>query len=141
MTTLRRILPCFFALAALTPAVFAAAPRVSRNGNAVPGASRQAPAAPEVIGATSITQSTNATTVTAGSVSCNGGAPRFLHTDNSYFRAFTLSAFNPPLDQTQFMVQSVTFGIETVERVGHRHHTADHDQHPQARRIRRRTPP
>jgi hypothetical protein len=72
-----------------------------------------------VVGPTSITQSTNPNTVTAGaSVSCNGGTPTFFHTDNSYFRAFTLSAFNPPLDQLQFMVQSVTFGIETANASG-----------------------
>lgn len=74
---------------------------------------------PRVIGTTSITQSTNATTVTTGaSVSCNGGAPGFFHTDNSYYRAFTLSAFNPPLDQTQFKVEGVTIGIEQANAAG-----------------------
>ena len=67
-----------------------------------------------------ITQSTNPDHVTAGnSVSCNNGAAGgFLHTDNSYYRAFTLSAFNPPLDQLQFAVQSVTFGIEQANAAG-----------------------
>jgi hypothetical protein len=60
-------------------------------------------------GPASITQSTNPTTVVAGSVSCNAGG---LHTDNSYFRGFTLSAFNPPLDSVQFLVQNVTFAVE-----------------------------
>jgi hypothetical protein len=61
-------------------------------------------------GPATITQSTNTSTITVGnSVSCNAGG---LHTDNSYFRAFTLSAFNPPLDQLQFLIQNVTFGIE-----------------------------
>ena len=31
---------------------------------------------------------------------------------HDYYRAFTLSAFNPPLDQTRFQVLSVTLGIE-----------------------------
>lgn len=102
------------ALAAWNPL---SAQSFSIDGNATPG-SVSIPF-DRVIGATSITQSTNATTVTtAASVSCNGGAPGFFHTDNSYFRAFTLSAFNPPLDQTQFMVQSVTFGIETANAAG-----------------------
>ncbi|HEV7668591.1 MAG TPA: hypothetical protein VGS22_08715 [Thermoanaerobaculia bacterium] len=73
----------------------------------------------QVIGATSITQSTNATTVSAGSsISCNAGSPTFLHTDNSYYRAFTLASFNPPLNQLQFMVQSVTIGIEQANAAG-----------------------
>jgi hypothetical protein len=66
-------------------------------------------------GPATITQSTNPTTVVAGSVSCNAGG---LHTDNSYFRAFTLSSFNPPLDSTQFMVQNVTFGVEQATGTG-----------------------
>lgn len=61
-------------------------------------------------GPVSITQSAS-TTVVAGSVACNAGG---LHTDNSYYRAFTLSAFNPPLDSTQFSIQSVTFGVEVA---------------------------
>ncbi len=68
-----------------------------------------------VIGQTTITQSTNPTTVAAGSVSCNATG---LHTDNSYYRAFTLSTFNPPLDQTQFKLEGVTFGIETANASG-----------------------
>jgi hypothetical protein len=88
----------------------------SHNGN--PPAGPPGPVV-AVIGPTSITQSTNTATVTTGnSVSCNGGAPGFFHTDNSYFRAFTLSAFNPPLDQTQFMVQAVTIGIEQANAAG-----------------------
>jgi hypothetical protein len=86
-----------------------------------PGASAPPPAvlSLRVIGATSITESTNATTVDASTtVSCNGGAPTYLHTDNSYYRAFTLSAFNPPLDQTQFRVQSVTIGIASANAAG-----------------------
>jgi hypothetical protein len=101
-------------------AVAAALPAqtLSRNGNPSVAPTRQAPPF-EVIGPASITQSTNASTVTTGnSVSCNGGSPSFLHTDNSYYRAFTLSAFNPPLDQLQFMVQSVTIGIEQSNASG-----------------------
>lgn len=70
-------------------------------------------------GPATITQSTNTTTITAGnSVSCNTGSPGFFHTDNSYFRAFTLSAFNPPLDSVQFMVQQINFGIESANANG-----------------------
>lgn len=57
----------------------------------------------------SITQSSSTTITGGSSVSCNSGG---LHTDNSYFRAFTLSAFNPPLNDLQFMVQQVTIGVE-----------------------------
>jgi hypothetical protein len=108
-----------FVTSVLFVAVTAALPaqQLRKNGNPAP-----APFGPphvDVIGATSITQSTNPTTVTTGnSVSCNAGSPTFLHTDNSYYRAFTLSAFNPPLDQLQFMVQSVTIGIEQSNAAG-----------------------
>jgi hypothetical protein len=94
-----------------------AANSISRNGRQDVPRSAVAPLLPP--GAASITQSTNATTVTVGaSVSCNGGTPNFFHTDNSYFRAFTLSAFNPPLDSVQFMVQQVAFGIEQSNASG-----------------------
>lgn len=60
--------------------------------------------------AVTITQSTNATTITSGnSAACNAGG---LHTDNYYYRGFTLSAFNPPLTDVQFLVQQVTIGVE-----------------------------
>lgn len=102
----------FLALTAALPAQ-----QLGKNGR--PAAAPFGPPHVDVIGATSITQSTNATTVTTGnSVSCNGGSPTFFHTDNSYYRAFTLSAFNPPLDQLQFMVQSVTIGIENSNASG-----------------------
>jgi hypothetical protein len=105
------------ALVALASGSIAGAQSFSTDGNATPGSTVHP--IERVIGATSITQSTNAATITAAaSVSCNGGAPGFLHTDNSYFRAFTLSAFNPPLDQLQFLVQSITFGIETANASG-----------------------
>ncbi|HET9767785.1 MAG TPA: hypothetical protein VFS60_13100 [Thermoanaerobaculia bacterium] len=101
-------------------AVTAALPAQQLSKNGRPAAAPFGPPHVDVIGATSITQSTNPTTVTTGSsVSCNNGAAGgFLHTDNSYFRAFTLSAFNPPLDQLQFMVQSITFGIEQSNASG-----------------------
>jgi hypothetical protein len=53
-----------------------------------------------------ITHSVDPVNVVAGSVACNAGG---LHTDNSYYRAFTLSAFgiNNP-----FNVISVQIGIE-----------------------------
>jgi uncharacterized repeat protein (TIGR01451 family) len=66
---------------------------------------------PQVLGPTSITQSSSTSVAALNSVSCNDGIG---HTDNSYYRAFTLSAFNPPLDQLQFLVESVTFGIESA---------------------------
>jgi len=100
-------------------AVTAALPAQQLSKNGRPAAAPFGPPHVDVIGATSITQSTNTVTVTTGnSVSCNGGSPTFFHTDNSYYRAFTLSAFNPPLDQLQFMVQSVTIGIEQSNAAG-----------------------
>ncbi len=63
-----------------------------------------------------ITQSTS-TTVAAGSVSCNAGSPGFFHTDNSYYRGMTLSAF-PALTLPQFLVQQVTIGVETANAAG-----------------------
>ena len=93
-----------------------AANSFSRNGRQdVPPSAAQSLLPP---GPASITQSTSNTVAVGSAVSCNGGAPAFLHTDNSYFRAFTLSAFNPPLDSTQFMVQQVTFGIEQANASG-----------------------
>lgn len=63
------------------------------------------------LAAVSITQSSDASTITPlNSVSCNNGIG---HTDNHYYRAFTLNTF-PALDQPQFAVQSVTFGIESA---------------------------
>lgn len=68
---------------------------------------------PAPLAAQTITQSTS-TAITAGAaISCNGGAPGFLHTDNSYYRAFTLSSF-PVLTLPQFRVDSVSFGVETA---------------------------
>lgn len=58
-------------------------------------------------GSVTITQSTSQSIVALGSVSCNDGIG---HADNSYFRAFDLSAY--PLG---FDVCSVEFGIETAE--------------------------
>ena len=93
-----------------------AANSFSRNGRQdVPPSASQSLLPP---GPASITQSTSNTVTVGSAVSCNGGAPAFLHTDNSYFRGFTLSAFNPPLDATQFMVQQVTFGIEQSNASG-----------------------
>jgi hypothetical protein len=69
-------------------------------------------------GTATITQSTNAATVVAGSVSCNNGAAGgFEHADNDYARSFDLSAF-PALNQPSFAVQSVTIGIETANDGG-----------------------
>lgn len=96
----------------------AGAQSFSRNG-APPSVPPSATPPVRVVGQTTITQSTNTATVTTGaSVSCNGGAPGFFHTDNSYYRAFTLASFNPPLDQLQFRLEGVTFGIETANASG-----------------------
>ena len=108
-----------FASSVLCLAVAAALPaqQLSRNGK--PPAASFGPPHVDVIGATSISQSANNGIVTANnSLWCNGGSPDFFHTDNSYYRAFTLSSFNPPLDQLQFMVQSVTIGIEGCNAAG-----------------------
>ena len=66
---------------------------------------------PRVVGPTFITQSTATTITPLNSFSCSSSG---ANTDSSYYRAFTLSAFNPPLDQQEFLVQSVTFGIEAA---------------------------
>lgn len=62
-------------------------------------------------------QSTDPATVTAfNSVSCNSGvAGGFLHTDNSYWRAFDLSAYGISDD---FTVATVQFGIEEAASGG-----------------------
>lgn len=54
-----------------------------------------------------ITQSSSQTITPANSASCNDGTG--VHTDNSYWRAFTLSSFNIT---SAFAVQSISFGIE-----------------------------
>jgi hypothetical protein len=93
-----------------------AANSISRNGRQDVPPSAAQPLLPP--GPATITQSTSTTVAVGSAVSCNGGAPGFLHTDNSYFRGFTLASFNPPLDATQFMVQQVTFGIEQANASG-----------------------
>lgn len=99
-------------LLALPASAAVAANSFSTNGNPAAAPFGQK-ALPENL--VTITQNTNTATVTTGgSVSCNGGAPSFLHTDNFYYRAFTLSDFNPPLTDLQFMVQSVTIGVENA---------------------------
>lgn len=108
----------FFALAvsaALLPAVAVAANGFSTNPQAVtlPGGS-QVSGAPVPQAAASITQSTSNTITVGSSVSCNNTG---LHTDMSYYRAFTLADF-PQLDDVQFRVESVTVGIETVNDGG-----------------------
>jgi len=110
-------LAVFLTLALLAATAQAQSLRRNPNGPTTPFGGIAPPSG--VLGATSITQSTNTATITSGnSVSCNGGSPGFFHTDNSYYRAFTLSSFNPPLTSTQFLVQSVTIGIETANASG-----------------------
>lgn len=103
-------------LVAACVAASANAQTFSTNGRAPSVPPGPPPALPEA--AQTITQSTNPTTVTAAnSVSCNGGTPNFFHTENSYYRAFTLSTF-PVLTLPQFRIDSVTIGIETANAAG-----------------------
>lgn len=60
-------------------------------------------------GTTILTQSTSQTITAGNSVSCNAGSPTFAHTDNSYFRAFSMGAFPDGFD-----VCALQFGIETA---------------------------
>lgn len=64
-----------------------------------------------------ISQSTSTTVVAGSAVSCNGGTPNFFHTDNSYYRGMTLSAF-PVLTMPQFVVQQITVGVEVANAAG-----------------------
>lgn len=64
-----------------------------------------------------ISQSTSTTVTVGAAVSCNGGSPGFFHTDNSYYRGMTLSAF-PALTLPQFLVQQVTIGVEQANAAG-----------------------
>jgi len=68
---------------------------------------------PAPLAAQTITQSTSSTVTPGASISCNAGTPTFFHTDNSYYRAFTLSTF-PVLTLPQFRVDTVSFGVETA---------------------------
>lgn len=57
-----------------------------------------------------ITESNDPAGILAGnSVSCNGGAPNYYHSDNSYYRAFKMSDFGITED---FMVSAVEIGVE-----------------------------
>lgn len=61
-------------------------------------------------GATLLTQSTSQSIVTGNSVSCNSGG---IHTDNSYFRAYDMTAFASGFD-----VCEVQVGIEQAAGAG-----------------------
>lgn len=108
----RTALGLAFALAFTGIAGTASAQQLSTSGQA-PGVQVQQPWPAALLVAQTITQSVSSTITAANSVSCNGGAPNFFHTDNSYYRAFTLSTFKN-LTQPQFRVDSVTIGIETA---------------------------
>lgn len=112
---MRRQIQAALVLLAIPASALFAANSLSTNGNPAPAPFGQQ-ALPE--NAVTITQSTSLSITAANSVSCNGGAPGFFHTDNFYYRAFTLSAFNPPLNLPEFMVQSVTIGVETANDGG-----------------------
>ncbi|MEO7793905.1 MAG: hypothetical protein ABIV06_03965 [Thermoanaerobaculia bacterium] len=108
-------IPIVLALMCLPASSVLAANSFSTNGNPAPAPFGQKVLPENVV---SISQSTSTTITAANSVSCNGGTPGFFHTDNFYYRAFTLSAFNPPLTDLQFMVQQVTIGVETANDGG-----------------------
>lgn len=112
---MKRSVHAVVALLALHASAALAANGFRTNGNPAPAPFGQQ-AIPQ--NAVTITQSTSLAITAANSVSCNGGTPGFFHTDNFYYRAFTLSAFNPPLNDLQFMVQSVTIGVETANDGG-----------------------
>jgi hypothetical protein len=112
---MKRQMQVALALLAMPVSALFAVNGFSTNGNPAPAPFGQM-ALPE--NAVTITQSTSTAITVGASVSCNGGTPGFFHTDNAYFRAFTLSAFNPPLDLPEFMVQSVTIGVEAANDGG-----------------------
>ena len=76
-------------------AAAAGMPRLSIN-TAMPRASTAQAPTGAACGTITITQSSTQTITAANSVSCNSGPPNFLHTDNSYFRAFDLAALGAP---------------------------------------------
>jgi hypothetical protein len=102
------------AMVLATPAVWADAPKFSRSDKKNLTTTGQVPMPSSVLSQQTITQSTNPTSVVAGSVSCNAAG---LHTDNSYYRGMTLSTF-PALTLPQFMVQQVTIGVEQATSTG-----------------------
>lgn len=59
----------------------------------------------------SITQSSSLSIVGGNSVHCTGVTGNLPH---SFYRAFTLADFNPPLDALLFHVENVTVGIEAA---------------------------
>lgn len=83
------------------------------RGTTAPVASPRVSGAPMQRAAATITQSSSFAITPGGTISCNSGQPAFLHTEISYYRAFTLSTF-PQLDDVEFRVDSVQVGIETA---------------------------
>src|ERR1041384_1613203 len=79
----------------------------SAQGGAGPRPGESAPAA-----CTTITESTSQAITPLNSVSCNDG---FGHTDNSYWRAFTLPSFGI---SAAFDIQSVDIGVEVATSGG-----------------------
>lgn len=63
----------------------------------------------------SITQSSSLSIVAGNSVNCTGVTGNLPH---SFYRAFTLADFDPPLDALLFHVESVTVGIEAASSGG-----------------------
>jgi len=115
MTT-RSGVSTWFVLALLAAAGGAHAQSLSNNPNGPKKPSGQVPLiGPK--GVQTITQSNSTTIIPGVAISCNIGSPTFNHTDNSYYRGFTLSAF-PALTEPQFLVQQVTIGVEQATAIG-----------------------
>ncbi|MBK9966182.1 MAG: hypothetical protein IPP07_15265 [Holophagales bacterium] len=112
MSSRSRVSLSVIALFGLAVASPADAQSLSRNPNA-PTVSTGSVRPTLPLNAVSITQSASLVPV-AGAIAC---ANTGLHTDNSYWRAFSLSSF-PALDSTFFVVESVDIGVETANASG-----------------------
>lgn len=112
MSSRSRVSLSVIALFGLAVASPADAQSLSRNPNA-PAVSTGSVRPTLPLNAVSITQSASLVPV-AGAIAC---ANTGLHTDNSYWRAFSLSSF-PALDSTFFVVESVDIGVETANASG-----------------------
>jgi hypothetical protein len=85
-------------MAAVCAPAFAAGPARFTSSDTRMAANTHDASAPAGVscGTLTITQSSTQTVTPGNSTSCNGGAPAHLHTDNSYFRAFDLTALGAP---------------------------------------------
>lgn len=62
-------------------------------------------------GPATISQSVSMNVTVGNSIACAAGG---VHSENSYYRAFTLAEY-PALDSVQFMVQNVVIGVESAD--------------------------